>query len=62
MYSFVHYYTTFAIQGVTDGKPLKRLETITQSWSKPLPMTQDYLITVTTSGAMAEYTLELATK
>lgn len=54
--------TTFAIQGVTDGKPLKRLETITQSWSKTLPMTQDYLITVATSGAEAEYTLELETE
>ncbi|MCE7989203.1 MAG: hypothetical protein DYG89_49245 [Caldilinea sp. CFX5] len=51
--------TTFAVQGVTDGKPLKRLETIAQSWSNALPMTQDYLITVTTSGAATEYTLEL---
>jgi hypothetical protein len=54
--------TTFAIQGVTDGKPLKRLETIAKSWSNTLPMTQDYLITVTTSGAMAEYTLEVVTE
>lgn len=54
--------TTFAIQGVSDGKPLKRLETITQSWSKTLPMTQDYLITVATSGAEIEYTLELETE
>lgn len=54
--------TTFAIQGVTDGKPLKRLETIAKSWSNALPMTQDYLITVTTSGAETEYTLELETE
>lgn len=54
--------TTFAIQGVTDGKPLKRLETIAKSWSNTLPMTQDYLITVTTSGAATEYMLELATQ
>lgn len=52
--------TTFAIQGVTDGKPLKRLETIAKSWSNTLPMTQDYLITVTTSGAATAYTLEVA--
>lgn len=54
--------TSFAIQGIMDGKPLKRLETIAKSWSGALPMTQDYLITVTTSGAAAEYTLELATE
>lgn len=54
--------TTFAIQGVTDGKPLKRLETIAKSWSNTLPMTQDYLITVTTSGTATDYTLELETE
>lgn len=52
--------TTFAVQGITDGKPLKRLETVEKSWSGALPLTQDYLVTVTTSGAAVAYTLELA--
>lgn len=52
--------TTFAVQGVSDGKPFKRLETTAKSWSGALPLTQDYLITVTTSGAAVEYTLDLS--
>lgn len=50
----------FAVQGVTDGKPLKRLESTETTWSSTLPVTQDYLITVTPTGAAVEYTLALA--
>lgn len=50
----------FAVQGVTDGKPLKRLERAANSWSSTLPVTQDYLITVIPTGAAVEYTLALA--
>ena len=50
----------FAVQGVTDGKPLKRLESAATTWSSPLPVTQDYLITVTPTGAAVAYTLALA--
>lgn len=49
----------FAVQGVTDGKPLKRLESAVNTWSSPLLVTQDYLITVTPTGATVEYTLAL---
>lgn len=49
----------FALQGVTDGLPLKRLENQERSWSGALPLTQDYLITVATSGAAVEYIVDL---
>lgn len=49
----------FAVQGITDGKPLKRLESAAAAWSSNLPVTQDYLITVTPTGAAVEYTLAL---
>lgn len=49
----------FAVQGITDGKPLKRLESAVNIWSSPLPVTQDYLITVTPTGATVAYTLAL---
>jgi len=50
----------FAVQGITDGKPLKRLESTATTWSSTLPVTQDYLITVTPTGAAVAYTLALA--
>lgn len=50
----------FAVQGVTDGKPLKRLANTETRWSSTLPVTQDYLITVTPTGAAVAYTLALA--
>lgn len=50
----------FAVQGVTDGLPLKRLENEEHTWIGKASLTQDYLITVTAPGALVEYTLQLA--
>lgn len=36
----------FALSGVNDGQPYKRLEDEQRSWSAVLPQTQDYLLTV----------------
>ncbi|MBX3010345.1 MAG: hypothetical protein KF832_02515 [Caldilineaceae bacterium] len=49
----------FSLQGVTDGRPLKRLENEERSWSGSLPLTQDYLIMVTAPTAAVEYTVDL---
>lgn len=39
----------FALQGVQDGQPLKRLENSDTTWNGPLPATQDYLLQVATT-------------
>lgn len=39
----------FALQGVQDGQPLKRLENSDTTWSGALPATQDYLLQVATT-------------
>lgn len=51
---------TFAVQGVTDGLPLKRLETGAAHWTAQAPLTQDYLITVVAPGEPVDYTLQVA--
>lgn len=50
----------FAVQGVTDGLPLKRLENAAHSWAGQASLTQDYLITVIAPGAPVDYTMQLA--
>ncbi len=48
----------FAVQGVSDGQPLKRLESESRVWNGTLPATQDYLIQVATlEGQPTNYTL-----
>jgi hypothetical protein len=47
----------FAVQGVSDGQPLKRLENEDRRWVGTLPATQDYLITVATPSDTSVYTL-----
>lgn len=49
----------FAIQGITDGLPLKRLENAAPYWTTRLPLTQDYLITVAPTGEAVDYVMEL---
>jgi hypothetical protein len=46
----------FAIQGVTDGQPLKRLENEDRVWTGLLPSTQDYLIIVAVPNGSAAFT------
>lgn len=46
----------FAILGVTDGQPLKRLENEDRVWTGILPTTQDYLITVAVPSESAAFT------
>lgn len=47
----------FAISGVSDGQPYKRLAVASRSFSFVLPITQDYLITVAGDGAATSYSL-----
>lgn len=47
----------FAILGVADGQPLKRLENEDRVWMGILPTTQDYIISVATPGGSAAFTL-----
>ena len=47
----------FAVQGVTDGQPLKRLENESRKWTGQLPSNQDYLLTVATPSGSTVYTL-----
>lgn len=47
----------FAVQGVTDGQPLKRLENEDRKWTGKLPANQDYLVTVASPGGASTYTL-----
>ena len=43
----------FAVTGVSDGQPLKRLENSDTVWSGTLPGTQDYLLQVATPNNYA---------
>ena len=47
----------FAVQGVADGQPLKRLENEDRKWTGALPSTQDYLITVASPSGSTAYTV-----
>ncbi|MCB0184320.1 MAG: LysM peptidoglycan-binding domain-containing protein, partial [Caldilineaceae bacterium] len=48
----------FAVQGVSDGQPLKRLENENTVWSGTLPATQDYLLQIATlEGSSTNYSL-----
>lgn len=47
----------FAILGVSDGQPLKRLENEDRVWTGTLPTTQDYLIQVAVPGGSATFSL-----
>lgn len=47
----------FAITGVTDGQPYKRLENEDRTFNLSLPSDQDYLITVATPNGAQNYTL-----
>jgi hypothetical protein len=49
----------FAVQGVDDGQPYKRLESESRTWSSLLPSTQDYLVSVAVPAGASEYTLEI---
>lgn len=49
----------FAIQGVSDGQPYKRLENESRSFTFRLPTTQDYLISVATPGGATNYDLRV---
>ncbi|MEZ4730523.1 MAG: hypothetical protein R3E79_25645 [Caldilineaceae bacterium] len=51
---------TFAVQGVTDGLPLKRLENGGEHWGAQVLLTQDYLITIAAPGEPVDYTLQVA--
>ena len=47
----------FAVSGVDDGQPYKRLDNEDRFWSGSLPATQDYLITVVTANGNPDYLL-----
>jgi len=47
----------FAVSGVGDGQPYKRLDNENRFWSGGLPATQDYLITVVTGRGNPDYLL-----
>ena len=47
----------FAVSGVDDGQPYKRLDNEDRFWSGSLPATQDYLITVVTANGNPAYLL-----
>ena len=47
----------FAILGVDDGIPYKRLENEDRSFVLPLPRTQDYLVTVARPAGSSSYSL-----
>jgi LysM repeat protein len=49
----------FAVQGVDDGQPYKRLENEDRTWSSLLPLTQDYLLSVAVPAGSSAYTLEV---
>lgn len=50
----------FAITGLTDGQPYKRLVNEDRYFSMVLPATQDYRIDVATPGGTASYILSIA--
>jgi hypothetical protein len=47
----------FAITGVSDGQPYKRLENEDRSFTFTLPATQDYLITVASAAGAVDFSL-----
>ena len=49
----------FALQGVTDGQPYKRVENEERFWNGNLPSSQDYLIRVITADPAETYTLDV---
>ena len=50
----------FAITGVSDGQPYKRLENEDRFYTFTLPRTQDYLIAVAVPSGAAQYVLSIA--
>jgi hypothetical protein len=50
----------FAITGVSDGQPYKRLENEDRFYTYTLPTTQDYLIAVAVPSSTAQYVLSIA--
>ncbi len=50
----------FAITGVSDGQPYKRLENEDRFYTITLPRTQDYLIAVAVPSGAAQYVLSIA--
>jgi hypothetical protein len=50
----------FAVTGVTDGQPYKRLENEDRYFSFTLPSTQDYLLAVATPLGTTQYVLSIA--
>ena len=50
----------FAITGLSDGQPYKRLENESRYYTFTLPRTQDYLIAVTVPSGTAQYVLSIA--
>lgn len=50
----------FAITGVSDGQPYKRLENEDRFYTITLPSTQDYLIAVAVPSGTAQYILSIA--
>jgi hypothetical protein len=50
----------FAITGVSDGQPYKRLENEDRFYTYTLPSTQDYLIAVAVPSGTAQYVLSIA--
>jgi hypothetical protein len=49
----------FALQGVSDGQPYKRVENEDRFWDGNLPQSQDYLIRIITADAAENYTLNV---
>ena len=50
----------FAITGLSDGQPYKRLENESRYYTFTLPRTQDYLIAVAVPSGAAQYVLSIA--
>jgi hypothetical protein len=50
----------FAITGLSDGQPYKRLENESRYYTFTLPSTQDYLIAVAVPSGTAQYVLSIA--
>ena len=50
----------FAITGLSDGQPYKRLENESRYYTFTLPRTQDYLIAVAVPSGTAQYVLSIA--
>ena len=55
-----HNVANFAITGVSDGQPYKRLVNEDRFFTFTLPATQDYVIVVATPGASVDYVLSVA--